>query len=43
MSSARLFIDKAAKPAFGQALIANLRFHPEWDRILFADTKGISK
>jgi hypothetical protein len=31
------FIPKAHDPAFRQALVANLRFHPEWDRILFPE------
>lgn len=31
------FIRKANDPAFRQALIANLRFHPEWDPILFPE------
>jgi hypothetical protein len=31
------FIRKANDPAFRQALVANLRFHPEWDPILFPE------
>ena len=31
------FIAKAHEPAFRQALVANLRFHPEWDPILFPE------
>src|SRR5262247_3499808 len=31
------FISKAHDPAFRQALVANLRFHPEWDPILFPE------
>jgi len=31
------FIPKAEDPAFRQALIANLRYHLEWDRILFPE------
>jgi hypothetical protein len=31
------FIRKADDPAFRQALIANLRFHFEWDPILFPE------
>jgi hypothetical protein len=31
------FIRKANEPAFRQALVANLRFHPEWDPILFPE------
>jgi hypothetical protein len=31
------FIPEAKKPAFREALIANLRFHPEWDPILFPE------
>lgn len=28
---------KANEPAFRKAVIANMRFHPEWDRILFPE------
>lgn len=28
---------KAQEPAFRKALIANMRFHPEWDRIVFPE------
>jgi hypothetical protein len=31
------FVPKAHDPAFRQALVANLRFHPEWDPILFPE------
>lgn len=31
------FIPEAKDPAFREALIANLRFHPEWDPILFPE------
>ena len=31
------FISKADDPAFRRALIANMKFHPEWDRILFPE------
>jgi len=31
------FIPKANDPAFRQALVANLRSHPEWDPILFPE------
>jgi len=31
------FVAKAHDPAFRQALVANLRFHPEWDPILFPE------
>jgi len=31
------FIAKADDPAFRRALVANLRFHPEWDPILFPE------
>jgi hypothetical protein len=31
------FIPKAHDPAFRQALVANLRSHPEWDPILFPE------
>ena len=31
------FIPKANDPAFRQALVANLKSHPEWDRILFPE------
>jgi len=31
------FIPKASDPAFRQALVANLRSHPEWDPILFPE------
>jgi hypothetical protein len=31
------FIRKANDPAFRQALVTNLRFHPEWDPILFPE------
>ncbi len=33
----RRFLDKAAELAFRQVLIASLRFHFEWDRILFSE------
>jgi hypothetical protein len=33
----RRFVAKANEPAFRQALVANLRFHPEWDPILFPE------
>ena len=28
---------RAQDPEFRKALIANMRFHPEWDRILFPE------
>jgi hypothetical protein len=31
------FIPKANDPSFRQALVANLRSHPEWDPILFPE------
>lgn len=31
------FEPRASDPAFRTALIANLRFHPEWDRILYPE------
>jgi hypothetical protein len=31
------FLPKAEEPAFRQAVIANMRFHPEWDRIIFPE------
>lgn len=31
------FLGKAEDPAFRQAVIANMRFHPEWDRVLFPE------
>jgi hypothetical protein len=31
------FKSRADDPAFRAALVANLRFHPEWDRILFPE------
>jgi hypothetical protein len=31
------FTAKAQDPAFRAALVANLKFHPEWDRILFPE------
>jgi hypothetical protein len=33
----RRFVQEARDPAFREALIANLRFHPEWDPILFPE------
>ena len=31
------FKSRAAEPAFRDALVANLRFHPEWDPVLFPE------
>jgi hypothetical protein len=31
------FQPRASDPAFRNALVANLRFHPEWDPILFPE------
>lgn len=31
------FIEKANEPEFRRAVIANMRFHPEWDRIIFPE------
>jgi len=31
------FVHKADEPEFRQALIANMKFHPEWDRIVFPE------
>ena len=33
----RRFIDKKDDPAFRQAVIANMKYHPEWDRVLFPE------
>lgn len=33
----RRFIEKKDDPAFRQAVIANMKYHPEWDRVLFPE------